>query len=51
MQLVSKAWILLSGVSKQSPRFTAVEEAGGDKRLAQLELGCKADGVAPPDPV
>ena len=24
---------------------------GGDKRLVGLELACKADGVAPPDPV
>ena len=32
-------------------RFTAVEEDGGDRRLVELELACKADGVAPPDPV
>ena len=32
-------------VSKQSPCFTATEEDGGDKRHAQLELACKADGV------
>ena len=38
-------------VRKQDPYFTAVEEDGGDKRLVQLELGCKADGVAPTDPV
>ena len=50
MQLVSKAWILFS-VSKQGPCLTAVEEDGGDKRLAELELACKDDGVAPPDPV
>ena len=38
-------------VSKQGPCFKAVEEDGGDKKLIQLELACKADGVAPPDPV
>ena len=38
-------------VSKQGPCFTAMEENGGDKRLAELELACEAEGVAPPDPV
>ena len=38
-------------VSKQGPYFTAVEENEGDKRLVELELARKADGVAPPDPV
>ena len=38
-------------VSKQGPCFTSIEEDGGDVRLEQLELACKADGVAPPDPV
>ena len=38
-------------VSKQGPCFTAVEENGGDKRLVELELACKADGVAPLNPV
>ena len=38
-------------VSKQGPCFTAVKEDGGDKRLVELELACKADGVAPSDPV
>ena len=42
---------LLFRVSKQGPCFTAVEEDGGDKRLVELELGYKADGVALPDPV
>ena len=37
-------------VSKQDPYFTAVEEDGGDNRLVVLELACKAEGVAPPDP-
>ena len=41
----------LPRVSKQGPCFKAVEEDGGDKKLIQLELACKADGVAPPDPV
>ena len=36
-------------VSKQGPCFTAIEEGGGDKRLVELELACKADGTAPPD--
>ena len=35
----------------QGPFFTAVDEDGDDKRLVELELACKADGVAPPDPV
>ena len=30
-------------VSKQGPCFTATEEDGGDKRLAQHELSCEAD--------
>ena len=38
-------------VSKQDPCFTALEEDGGDKRLAELELACKADCVASPDSV
>ena len=29
--------------------FTAVEEDGGDKRLVELGLACRADGVAPAD--
>ena len=37
--------------SKQGLCFTAIEEDGGDKRLVQLELACKANSVAPPDPV
>ena len=32
-------------VSKEGPCFTAVEAAGGDKKLVQLELACEADGV------
>ena len=53
MHLVSKAWIFLFyfRVSKQGPCFTAVEEDGGDKRLVELELAFKADGVAPSDSV
>ena len=39
------------GVSRQGPCFTAIEENGGDERLVQLELACKADGVSLPDPV
>ena len=35
---------------KQGPYFTAIEDEGGDKRLAELELLCQA-GVALPDPV
>ena len=51
MHLVSEAWILCFRISKQGPRFTAVEEDGGDKRLVDLVLACKADGVASPDHV
>ena len=51
MHSVSKAWIPFFRVSKQGPCFTAIEEDGGDKRLAQLELACNADDVAPPYPV
>ena len=36
-------------VSRQGPCFTAIEENGGDERLVQLELACKASGVAQPD--
>ena len=50
MLFVSKAWLLFFRVSKQSPCFTAVEEDGGDKRFVELELACKADGFALPDP-
>ena len=32
-------------VSKQGPRFTAIWEDGGGKRLVELELACEADGV------
>ena len=38
-------------VGKQGPHFTAIGEDGGNKRLSELELACKADGVASPDPV
>ena len=38
-------------VSEQGPCFTAIEEDGGDNRLAELEHACEADGVAPPNPV
>ena len=46
--LVSKAWIIFFffRISKQGPCFTAIDEDGGDKRLVQLELACKADGFA-----
>ena len=37
-------------VSKQGPRFTAVEEDGGDKRLVELELAGTAEGIVPLDP-
>ena len=51
MHMVSKAWILFFRVSKQDTCFTTVEEEECDKRLVELELACKADSVAPPDPV
>ena len=38
-------------VSKQGPFFTAIEEDGGNKRLAQIEVAWEADGVAAPDTV
>ena len=38
-------------VIKQGLYFTAVEEDGGDETLAQLEIVCKADSVASPDPL
>ena len=38
-------------VSKQGPCFTVVEEDGHDRRLVELELACKVDGGALPDPV
>ena len=37
-------------VSKQYSCFTTIEENGGDERRVQLEVACKADGVAQPDP-
>ena len=40
-----------STADKHGPCFTAVEEDVGGKRLAELELACKADSIAPPDPV
>ena len=51
MHLVSKAWILFFRVSKQDLCFTAIEEDERGKRLTEHELACKADGVAPLDPV
>ena len=51
MHFVSKAWILYVRASKQGPCFAAVEEDEGDRRREELELACKADGLAPPDPV
>ena len=54
MHLLSKVWIFffllffLQIYSKQGPCFTAAE-GGGDRRLVEFELACKADGVEPPD--
>ena len=39
------------GVSEQGPCLNAIKEDGGDKRLAQLQLDCKSDSIASPDPV
>ena len=36
-------------VSKQGPRFTAIEGDRSDKTLVQL--ACETDGVASPDPI
>ena len=49
MHFLSKAWILFFRVSEQCPCFIAVEEDGGDRRLVELELACKSDGVEPSD--
>ena len=38
-------------VTKQGPRFTVVDEDRDDERLVELELACKADGIAPPENV
>ena len=38
-------------VSNQGTCFTAAEKDGGDKRVIELELACRAEGIAPPDPV
>ena len=43
--------ILFFWVSKQGPCFTAIEEVGGDKMIVELELACRGDGVAQPDPI
>ena len=52
MHLVSKSLDrFFFRVSKHGLCLTAVEVDGGDKRLVELELACKADGIAPPDPV
>ena len=37
-------------VSKQDPCFTAIEETGDNKTLAQLELACEADDGASLEP-
>ena len=50
MHLVSKPGSFFR-FSKQGPCFLAIEEDGSDKRLVELKLACKADGVALPDPV
>ena len=36
-------------ISKQGPCFRAIDEDRGDKRLAELELARKANGVTPLD--
>ena len=38
-------------VSELVPCFIAIEKDRGDKRLVELELACKADGLSLPDPV
>ena len=51
-EVSSGTWFQKPGSFLQSARsFTAIEEDGGDKRLVQLELACKAEGVAQSDPV
>ena len=54
-EVSSCTWFWKSGsffrVSKQGWCFAAVEEEVGDKRPVELEPNCKADDVAPPDPV
>ena len=42
---------LFFSVNKQGPCFTATEEDVSNKRLVELELACKADGVALLNPV
>ena len=37
-------------VSNQGPYLTAIDEGGGGKRLVELELVCKVDGIAPSIP-
>ena len=44
--MAPKARILFVRVSKQGPCLAAIEEDGSEERLVQLELACKADGVA-----
>ena len=45
------SFFLFFRVSEHGPCFTSVEEDAGGKRLVELELVCKADSIAPPDPV
>ena len=52
MHLVSKSLDpFFFRVSKHGLCLTAVEVDGGDKRLVELELAGKAEGIVPPDPV
>ena len=46
-----KSLLLILSISRQSPHLTAIDEDRDDKIFEQLELACKADGVASPDPV
>ena len=50
MHLVLKPWIPFSQSASKVHVSHAVEEDRGDKRPVDLELACKADGVAPSDP-
>ena len=48
---VSKAWLIFSESANRLHVSQLLEEGGGYKRLVQLELACKGDGVASPDAV
>ena len=50
-EVSTDTWFQKPGSFLNGQQVGPIEEDGGDKRLVELEVACKADGVALLDPV